>query len=50
MLWIERFQTREQLRDGVRGFAGTYNEHWLLERHNFRTPAEAREQPQPSMA
>jgi putative transposase len=43
VLWIERFDTYEDLRARVREFARDYNEHWLLERHNYRTPAEARE-------
>ena len=43
MLWIERFKTFEELRAAVRRFAVTYNHDWLLERHDYRTPAEARE-------
>ncbi len=43
LLWIERFQTLEDLRAAVRRFARTYNEHWLIERHGYRTPTEARE-------
>jgi len=43
ILWIERFATFEELRAAVRQFATTYNEHWLLERHAYRTPAEARD-------
>ena len=43
MLWIERFATFEELRARVREFARDYNEHWLLERHGYRTPAQARE-------
>jgi len=43
ILWIERFATFEELRAAVRQFALTYNEHWLLERHDYRTPTEARE-------
>ncbi len=42
-LWIERFETLEDLRAAVRSFGRTYNEHWLIERHGYRTPAEARE-------
>lgn len=42
VLWIERFATFEQLRARVREFARDYNEHWLLERHGYRTPIEAR--------
>jgi len=43
LLWIERFEGHEQLRAAVRAFARTYNASWLLERHGYRTPAEARE-------
>jgi DUF1365 family protein len=38
-----RFDTHEELRARVREFARTYNQSWLLERHAYRTPAEARE-------
>lgn len=41
--WIERFETLEQLHTAVRAFGRTYNESWLIERHRFRTPIEARE-------
>ncbi|MEJ7655548.1 MAG: DDE-type integrase/transposase/recombinase [Thermoleophilaceae bacterium] len=43
VLWIERFDTHEALRARVREFARTYNQSWLLERHGYRTPIEARE-------
>ena len=43
VLWIERFATFEELRAAVREFAATYNEHWLLERHGYCTPIEARQ-------
>jgi hypothetical protein len=39
----ERFDTHEELRARVPEFARTYNQSWLLERHAYRTPAEARE-------
>jgi hypothetical protein len=35
--------TLEELRKRVRGFARDYNEHWLIERHGYRSPREARE-------
>ena len=38
-----RFATHEQLRLRVRAFARTYNREWLIERHGFLTPLEARE-------
>jgi len=43
VLWIERFDTLEQLRARVRQFARDYNDHWLLERHRYRTPRQARD-------
>ena len=43
LLWIERFETFEQLRAAVRAFGRLYNAEWLLERHGYRTPIEARE-------
>ncbi len=43
VLWIERFDTHEALRARLREFARTYNQSWLLERHSYRTPIEARE-------
>ena len=42
VLWIERFDTLEQLRTRVRQFARDFNEHWLLERHGYRSPRQAR--------
>jgi putative transposase len=43
VLWIERFDTLDELRARIRRFARDFNEHWLLERHGYRTPAQARE-------
>ena len=43
VLWIRRFETLAELREAVRGFARLYNAEWLLERHGYLTPAEARE-------
>jgi len=43
VLWIERFDTLEELRQRIRQFARDSNEHWLLERHGFRNPRQARE-------
>jgi transposase InsO family protein len=41
VLWIERFDTLDELRTRIRAFAETFNEHWLLERHGYRTPRQA---------
>jgi len=43
VLWIERFETLDELRAAVRAFGALYNREWLLERHNYRTPIEARD-------
>jgi putative transposase len=43
VLWIERFDTLEQLRARIRQFTNDYNNHWLLERHGYRTPRQARD-------
>jgi hypothetical protein len=29
--------------DAARQFANDYNNHWLLERHGYRTPRQARD-------
>jgi putative transposase len=42
LLWIERFDTLDELRTAVRAFGRTYNQHWLIERRGYRTPTEAR--------
>jgi putative transposase len=43
VLWIERFDTLDELRIRIRKFAVDFNEHWLLERHGYRTPRQARD-------
>jgi hypothetical protein len=43
VLWIERFDTLEDLRQAVRRFGRTSNQQWLIERHGYRTPTETRE-------
>ena len=42
VLWIERFDTLERLRARVRQFTHDFNEHWLLERHGYRSPRQGR--------
>jgi hypothetical protein len=38
-----RFETLDELRTAVRAFGRTYNKHWLIERHGYLAPTEARE-------
>jgi putative transposase len=42
LLWMSRFATIEELRQALHAFKETYNQTWILERHGYRTPAQAR--------
>ncbi|QSQ24503.1 transposase [Pyxidicoccus parkwayensis] len=40
--WVRTSSTVEELRRALLEWARRYNEHWLLERHNFLSPSQAR--------
>ncbi|WP_434349117.1 hypothetical protein ACN6A1_14490 [Myxococcus virescens] len=42
LLWVRTFATVEELRLALLEWAYPYNEHWLLERHDFLSPSQAR--------
>ena len=42
LLWIRRFRNLDELRDALTEFRHRYNEHWILHRLRYRTPAQAR--------
>ena len=42
LLWVRTFRTVEELRPALLEFRRTYNEHWLIERHGHRSPAQFR--------
>lgn len=42
LLWIEHFNTIEELRLALQRFKDTYNDEWILERHGYLTPAQKR--------
>src|SRR3954454_23372529 len=42
LLWLRYFATFAELIEALRGFQRRYNEHWLIERHGFRTPSQGR--------
>ena len=42
LLWLRRFRNLEDLRVAVTDFRERYNEHWILERLQYKTPAQAR--------
>ena len=43
LLWVEHFETVEELRQALLAFKQRYNQHWLVERHGHRTPAAVHE-------
>jgi putative transposase len=42
LLWVETFDTVEELRHALLAFRDVYNATWLIERHGFRPPAAIR--------
>jgi hypothetical protein len=43
LLWVRSFTTMEELRQALLAFKALYNRTWLIERHGFQTPAQARQ-------
>jgi putative transposase len=43
LLWVQNFDTVEELRRALLTFRDTYNMTWLIERHGFRPPAAVRD-------
>jgi putative transposase len=41
-LYLHRFQTLDEARRVIVEFIGRYNHEWLIERLDYRTPAQAR--------
>jgi len=50
LLWVRDFATVEELRLALLEFRRLYNEHWILERHGYLTPAQVRAQLKPRQA
>lgn len=44
LLWVQTFDTIEELRQALLTFRETYNTTWLIERHGFISPDECRRQ------
>lgn len=42
LLWVEHFATVAESVAALRVYKRRYNEQWLIERHGYRTPAQAR--------
>jgi putative transposase len=43
LLWVQTFETIEQLRQALLAFRETYNAAWLIERHGFIAPTAFRQ-------
>ena len=44
LLWIQTFDTVEDLRQALLKFREAYNATWLIERHGFRPPNAVRQE------
>ena len=42
LLWVQTFDTVEELRHALLDFKARFNRHWLLQRHGYATPAQVR--------
>ena len=42
VLWVQSFETIEQLRLALLAFKRTYNEQWILAKYDYRSPAHVR--------
>jgi putative transposase len=42
LLWVQHFNTVEELRLALQQFKQTYNHSWIIERHGYQTPAQVR--------
>lgn len=49
-LWLQIFEDAEHVRSALMAFKETYNTTWLVQKHNHRTPIEARRHLTPRMA
>jgi transposase InsO family protein len=50
LLWVQTFDTVEQLRHALIEFRDVYNSSWLIERHGFRPPSAIRAEQLPTAA
>ena len=43
LLWVKHFSTVEELRLALLESRDTYNQQWLIQRHDYKTPEQARD-------
>ena len=44
LLWVKHFETVDQLLEALHDFKQRYNENWIMQRHNYRTPKQVRDE------
>ena len=44
LLWVREFEDLEELNQALQEFKNLYNNHWLIGRHNYKTPSQVKEQ------
>ncbi len=44
LLWVRAFRTAEELRQALAEFRERYNQRWIVQRHGYLTPQQARQQ------
>ncbi len=44
LLWIKHFNTIDELVDALHDFKHRYNNHWIMQRHGYRTPKQVRDE------
>jgi putative transposase len=42
LLWIRRFRDLDELREALHQFQKRYNDHWIIQRLNYRSPSAVR--------
>ena len=50
LLWLQSFDTVEELRLALHEFQRRYNETWLIGRHGYKAPAQVRHEQRCTLA
>src|SRR5262245_52824632 len=50
LLWLQTFDTVEELRVALHAFQRQYNETWLIGRHGYKAPAQVRQEQRCALA
>ncbi len=42
LIWVQHFETVEDLQQALQSFKLRYNQRWLVSKHDYVTPSQAR--------